>query len=91
MAGPDNDVTVGHVPDALANLLYQPFEFGYTRMTCIITGQSRAASEGVWVQGGGIEIPCLYDVEIQEEVSQVLRKCLKEKLKSLRVNADGSI
>lgn len=82
--GPDSDVTVGHVPDALANVFYQAFELGYIKMTCIITGQSRAAPEGVWVQGGGIEIPCLYDVDIQEEVSQDLRKCLKEKLKSLR-------
>ena len=24
----------------------------------LFTGQSRSASDGVWVQGGGIEIPC---------------------------------
>ena len=39
-------------------------------MTCIITGHSRAAPEGVWMQGGRIDIPCLYDIEIQEEVSR---------------------
>ena len=89
-AEPDNDVTVGHVPDAQANVLYRQFELGYIKMTCIITGHSRAVPEGVWVQGGGIEIPCLYDVEIQEEVSRDVRKCLKENLKSLRTNADGS-
>ena len=51
---------------------------------CIITGHSGAAPEGVWVQGGGIKIPCLYDVEIQEEVSQYVQK-------SLRANTDGSV
>ena len=71
-------------------LLYRQFELGYIIMTCIITGHSRAVPEGVWVQGGGIEIPCLYDVEIQEEVSRDVGKCLKENLKSLRANADGS-
>ena len=40
------------------------------KMTCIITGHSRAAPEGVWMQGGRIDIPCLYDIEIQEEVSR---------------------
>ena len=89
-AEPDSDVKVGQVPDAQANVLYRQCEFGYIIMTCIINDHSRAVPEGVWVQGGGIEIPCLYDVEIQEEVSRDVRKCLKENLKSLRANADGS-
>ena len=76
--------------DAQANVLYRQCEFGYIIMTCIINDHSRAVPEGVWVQGGGIEIPCLYDVEIQEEVSRDVGKCLKENLKSLRANADGS-
>ena len=59
-------------------------------MTCIITGHSRAAPEGVWMQGGRIDIPCLYDIEIQEEVSRDVWKCFKENLKSLRENAGGS-
>ena len=28
-AEPDSDVTVGHVPNAVANVLYRPFEIGY--------------------------------------------------------------
>ena len=29
-------------------------------MTYEVTGLSKAAEEGVWVQGGGIVIPCMY-------------------------------
>ena len=29
-------------------------------MTCEVTGLSKAAEEGVWAQGGGRVIPCMY-------------------------------
>ena len=90
-AEPDSDTTVGHIPDTVANVLYRPFELGQIKVMCTITGQSRAAPEGTWVQGGGIEIPCLYDIKIQEEVSREVRKCLKGNLKSLKAKADGSV
>ena len=35
-------------------------------------------SEGVWVQGGGIEIPCSYEVLIRKDEIQ-LKKGLKDK------------
>ena len=34
-------------------------------VSCRVTGQSRSAPEGVWVQGGGIEIPCAYEVKVK--------------------------
>ena len=36
-------------------------------ITCEISGQTRSGPEGVWVQGGGLEIPCMYDVLVKTE------------------------
>ena len=50
--------TVGHVPDALARVLAPMLDVGQLmHMKGTIT---RSAPEGVWVPGGGIEIPCKY-------------------------------
>ena len=53
--------TVGHVPDSLAEVLTPLLESGQVQtVKCQVTGLSRGASEGVWVQGGGVVIPCTY-------------------------------
>ena len=44
---PNDQETVEHPHDSLANVLYEPLELGYIRITCAITGQSRDAPEGV--------------------------------------------
>ena len=51
---------------------------GNIYITCEISGQTSSAPEGVWVQGGGLEIPCMYDVFVKKEHTEQ-RKTLKEK------------
>ena len=55
--GEQDATTVGHVLDSLVEVLYKPLLEKEIKMTCRVSGQSRSAPEGVWVQGGGIEIP----------------------------------
>ena len=38
-------------------------------------------------QGGGLEIPCMYDVFVKKEKTE-LKKTLKEKLRSLKRHTD---
>lgn len=81
--------TVGHIPDSLAEVLFQPLVDGNISISSKITGQSRSAPEGTWVQGGGLEIPCFYEVFMKSGL-QDLKKTLKEKLSALKRNADGT-
>ena len=51
----------GHVPDPLARILAPMLDGGVIMcMEGTVTGVARSAREGVWVLGGGIEIPCEY-------------------------------
>jgi len=49
--------------------------------------QSRSAPEGTWVQGGGSEIPCFYEVFVKQALPE-LKYLLKEKLSVLNWCAD---
>ena len=53
--------TVGHVPDSLAEI-FSPLMATWKILSviAIVESNHRAAPEGVWVPGGGIEIPCSY-------------------------------
>ena len=52
---------IGHVPNCLAGVLAPLLDSGMvTSITGTITGPPRSALEGVWVVGGGIELPCEY-------------------------------
>ena len=51
--------TAGHIFHSLVEVFYQLLVDGNIAITCKTSGQLRSAPEGVWVQGGGIEIPCL--------------------------------
>ena len=52
---------VGHVPDRLARIITSEWRSGIVlSMKAVVTGPSRNAPEGIWVRGGGIEIPCRY-------------------------------
>jgi len=81
--------TVGHIPDSLAEVLFQPLVDGNISISSKITGQSRSAQEGTWVHGGGLEIPCFHVVFIKSGLPD-LKKTLKEKLSALKRNADGT-
>ena len=64
--------------------------FGHITVTGRVTGQSRSAPEGVWVQGGGVEIPCNYEVSIENGLKK-LRKDLKRQILLLKSNNDGTV
>ena len=40
---------------------------GNIYITCEVSGQTGSGQEGVWVQEGGLEIPCMYDVFVKTE------------------------
>jgi len=49
-SGEHNAATVGHAHGSLAEVLYQPLPEKEIKMTLRVSGQSRSAPEGVWVQ-----------------------------------------
>ena len=59
----NKDVTVGHVPEALAAILF-PLRKAWKvyEIQAKITGKSRRAPEGAWILGGGIKFPCQYTI-----------------------------
>ena len=59
-------------------------------MTCCVSGQRRGAPEGVWVQGGGIEIPCVYEIGVKKGLRS-LRKELSDSLIQLVQTTDNTI
>ena len=60
------------------------------KMTCCVSGQSRRAPEGVWVQGGGIEITCVYRIGVKKGLRS-LRKELRDSLIQLVPTTDNTI
>ena len=55
---------IGHVTDGLAAVLAPLLDSGtVTSITGMITGPPRSAPEGVWVVGGGVELPCEYALQ----------------------------
>ena len=59
----NKDVTAGHVPEALAVILFQLRKaWKVYEIQAKITGKLRRALEGTWVLRGGIEIPCQYTI-----------------------------
>ena len=59
----NKDVTVGHVSEALAAILF-PLRKAWKvyEIQAKITGKSRRVPEETWVLGGGIEIPFQYTI-----------------------------
>ena len=52
-------------------------------MKCKVTGDSRPEIEGIWNQGGGIEIPCQYELSMlasNKDEKKHLRKRLNKLL-----------
>ena len=53
--------TVGYIPDLLASVLAPMLDSSeMVHVSGTISGVPRPASEGIWVPGDGIEIPCEY-------------------------------
>ena len=67
----------------MAKVLFQPLTDRKISVSCTITGQSRPAPEGVWVQGGWIEISCSYEVHIRKDEIEY-KKDLKRKISVLK-------
>ena len=73
------ETVVGHIPKPLAQIL-GPMLKDRTVHSIVakITGEKRGAPEGVWVQGGGIALPCKYFVyglkTSKQRVKHELRK-----------------
>lgn len=73
---------VGHIPDSLAEVLLPLLTSGEVEsIKCEVTGLSRGASEGVWVQGGGVVIPCTYILLGKKLNKPVVRSKLKRRAK----------
>ena len=47
------------------------------RMKGTVTGVARSAPEGVWVPGGGIELPCEYVLYGAKKASKNVRQTLR--------------
>ena len=88
--GQQDATSAGLVPDSLAEVLYKPLLEKEIKMTCRVSGQSRSAPEGIWVQGGGIEIPCVYEIGVKKGI-RILRKELRDKLIELVPTTDNTI
>ena len=59
----EKEVIVGHVPEPLAKVLYPMMKkWMILSLKAKIDGEKRRAPEGMWVPGGGIEIPCTYKI-----------------------------
>ena len=71
--GERDAITVGHVPDSLAKVLYKPLLEKEIKMNCHVSGQSRNAPEGVWVQGGAIESPCFYKIDVKKGLKSLIK------------------
>ena len=88
--GERDAITVGHLPDSLAEVLYKPLLEKEIMINCHVSGQSRNAPEGVWVQGEAIESPCFYQIYVKKGLKS-LRKGVKGNLVQLAPTSDNTI
>ena len=71
---------IWHVPEILAIKLTPLWKDGsISEITGKITGEARSAPEGTWTQGGGIEIPCIYNIMGDKQHKVKVRNVLKNK------------
>ena len=72
-------IVVGHIPDALVEILFQLMKAWKIYSTkAIISETHRAAPEGKWVYGGGIKIPGNYE----RFGPKIHKKIIREKTKT---------
>ena len=81
---PDEDTVLGHVPDALSQIICPMLKDGtIERMTGEITEEERKAPEGTCVLGGGIELPCSYFIYGNRKNKADVRRKLRKAERSL--------
>ena len=74
----DRSITVGHVPDVLAEVLFPLMHtWKIYLVKATISENHRVAPEGKWVPGGGIEIPCNYELYGPKNRKKYVRKIIK--------------
>ena len=75
----DEWTTVGHVPDVFAQVLFPLMKtWKLYVVKAIVLENHRVAPEGKWVPGGGIEIPCKYELYGPKIHKKLVRKLIKE-------------
>lgn len=80
-----NGTTIGHVPDALARVVTLLLVSGVVqRMVGTVTGSPRSANEGVWVKGGGTELPTEYVLFGLKEERKSVRQSLRVLITKLK-------
>ena len=87
-SGTQAEQTVRQIPDSLTAVLYQPLVNGNIVVNAKITEQFRSTPEGTWDQGGGLEIPCFFEVFFFKSGLMDLSNSLKDEL--LKPNAGGT-
>ena len=77
-----NTQTIGHIPEKLSQTLAPLTREGRVQeVVAKVTGKSRPAPESMWVQDGGIEIPCKYFIfEKKKDKAHVRNVFTKNKL-----------
>ena len=74
----------------LAEVFLQPLVDDNIKVNAAkITGQSRSRPAGTWVQGGGLEVTCFYEVFVKQALPE-LKNSFKKKLSALNQNVDGT-
>ena len=74
----DEWTTVGHVPDAFAEVLFPLMKtWKLYLVKAIVSENHRVAPEGKWVPGGGIEILCSFELY----GPKIYKKCIRNMIK----------
>ena len=75
-------ITVSRIPDALVEILFRLMKTWKIYLTKTTFSENhRATLEGKWVYGGGIEIPCNYDLF----GPKIYKNFVREKIKSVNI------
>ena len=70
---------VGHIPEPLAKVICPLLKsWKILEIKAKVSGEKRAAPEGTWVLGGGIEIPAVFYVYGAKCHKRLARKALQE-------------
>ena len=80
------DDVVGHVPEGLCQPLTRLFKGGHiTEILAEVKGEACPSAKGVFVQGGGIEIPCSYKVFGSRDNKTLVKSIIKKEIRKLTV------
>ena len=75
------ETVVGHMPEGLCQLFTKLFNDGRVlNISAEITGPPRPSSNGIFVKGGGIEVPCSYKLHGSSDKKVEVRLFLKKEI-----------